>query len=63
MKAEIWQEKLKNSQLLCDELGGLLGPRVVRVSGTAETDRASGKPSVWPPVPSDLSIGSYICSS
>ena len=27
-------------------LGGLLGPRMVRVSGTAETECASGKPSV-----------------
>ena len=27
-------------------VGGLLGPRVVRVSGTAETECASGKPSV-----------------
>ena len=27
-------------------LGGLLGPRAVRVSGTAETECASGKPSV-----------------
>ena len=25
---------------------GLLGPRTVRVSGTAETECASGKPSV-----------------
>ena len=44
-------------------MGGLLGPRTVRVVGTAETEGAAGKPSVWPPVPSDLSIGSYICSS
>ena len=27
-------------------VGDLLGPRTVRVSGTAETERASGKPSV-----------------
>ena len=27
-------------------LGGLLGPRAMRVSGTAETERAVGKPSV-----------------
>ena len=27
-------------------VGGLLGPRMVRVSGTAETEHASGKPSV-----------------
>ena len=28
------------------QVGGLLGPQVVRVSGTAETECASGKPSV-----------------
>ena len=28
------------------EMGGLLGPRAVRVSGTAETEYASGKPAV-----------------
>ena len=27
-------------------VGGLLGPRAVRVSGMAETECASGKPSV-----------------
>ena len=27
-------------------MGGLLGPRAVRVSGTAETEYASGKPAV-----------------
>ena len=27
-------------------MGGLLGPRAVRVSGMAETERAVGKPSV-----------------
>ena len=27
-------------------VGGLLGPRAVRVSGTAETERLAGKPSV-----------------
>ena len=40
-------------------VGGHLGPQAVRVSGTAETEYASGKPAVWPPVLSDLSI----CSS
>ena len=28
------------------QMGGLLGPQVVRVSGMAETECASGKPSV-----------------
>ena len=44
-------------------MGGLLGPRAVRVSGVAETEYASGKPVLCPLVPSNLSIGSYICSS
>ena len=52
-----WKHKIMKS------VGGLLGPRVVRVSGTAETEYASGKPAVWPLVLSDLSIGSYVCSS
>ena len=33
------KSKIKN-------MGGLLGPRAVRVSGTAETEYASGKPAV-----------------
>ena len=37
---------LRNNTNEWVEVGGLLGPRAVRVSGTAETKRASGKPSV-----------------
>ena len=31
---------------LLHRVGGLLGPRAVRVSGTAETEYTSGKPAV-----------------
>ena len=33
-------------KVLTTHLGGLLGPRGVRVSGTAETEYALGKPAV-----------------
>ena len=39
----IWSEKF---HLMFYLLGGLLGPRTLRVSGTAETEYASGKPAV-----------------
>ena len=61
LSSSLYSAEKRKKQML--QLGGLLGPRAVRVSSIAETGYALSKPSVWPPVLSDLSIGSYVCSS
>ena len=43
MNGSVGNSGIQDTEL---DLGGLLGPRVVRVSGTTETEYASGKPAV-----------------